>query len=368
LIQRTDRALRRAAGDACASRSLPGRSATQIETQPGLLRPAAAEELDGAGSRAARPVPPLGPKLNLSEAGLHLPALRPARESVRAGQGSIGGRGPDGRPEKPAGRMGAGHCHRCAQPTLQAPEDFGGGFGQAERRATDHRTRRRFAGGVPEGLRRESEEAPTRLDAKAYAASNVMVRRCVVLVQRSVPHHRASRSSWPHTRQPTIALDARPQPSRPAPPVVSLETGPTKPFPPRSRTVAQFSDVARIHRICGCLDRSASSREARAPVMEERGTQCMSDDAPQRQKQRSKASVAAASPANRDRGTTRASRSRPLSRPRPASSRCRTGCGALDANTPRQSPPSPRRPGRSPSHLPSTPACGSLLTVNTMGS
>lgn len=68
-------------------------------------------------------------------------------------------------------------CHRCMQPTLQAREDFGGGFADDEHPTTVFPASRHLGGGVPEGLRREWEEARTCFEAKAYAACVVMVRR-----------------------------------------------------------------------------------------------------------------------------------------------------------------------------------------------
>lgn len=68
-------------------------------------------------------------------------------------------------------------CHRCAQPTLQAREDFGGGFSDDDRPATVYPPPHRLSPSVPAGLRREWEEAQTCFAAKAYAACVVMVRR-----------------------------------------------------------------------------------------------------------------------------------------------------------------------------------------------
>ena len=59
-------------------------------------------------------------------------------------------------------------CHRCAQPTLQAREDFGRGFSDDDHPATAYPASRQLPGGVPVGLRREWEEARTCFDAKAY--------------------------------------------------------------------------------------------------------------------------------------------------------------------------------------------------------
>jgi hypothetical protein len=68
-------------------------------------------------------------------------------------------------------------CHRCFEPTIQAREDFGGGFAEDDRPATVYPAPQRLSPSVPNGLRREWEEAETCFRAKAYAACVVMVRR-----------------------------------------------------------------------------------------------------------------------------------------------------------------------------------------------
>jgi hypothetical protein len=68
-------------------------------------------------------------------------------------------------------------CHRCHEPTLQAREDFGGGFADDARPTTVYPAPPRLSTSVPSGLRREWEEARTCFSAKAYAACVVMVRR-----------------------------------------------------------------------------------------------------------------------------------------------------------------------------------------------
>jgi len=68
-------------------------------------------------------------------------------------------------------------CHRCHEPTLQAREDFGGGFADDHRPATVYPAPHRLSPSIPAGLRREWEEAETCLRAKAYAACTAMVRR-----------------------------------------------------------------------------------------------------------------------------------------------------------------------------------------------
>jgi hypothetical protein len=67
-------------------------------------------------------------------------------------------------------------CDRCHEPTLQVREDFGLGFVE-DTPATVYPVPQRFSRSVPEGLRREWEEAQTCFRAKAYSACAVMVRR-----------------------------------------------------------------------------------------------------------------------------------------------------------------------------------------------
>ncbi len=101
---------------------------------------------------------------------------RPANAIAR-GKAVWDGWGEGGEPENPPVEWTLVQCHRCSQPTLQARENFGGGFADDEHPATVYPTRRQLPTGVPAGLRREWEEAQTCFDAKAYAASVVMVRR-----------------------------------------------------------------------------------------------------------------------------------------------------------------------------------------------
>lgn len=68
-------------------------------------------------------------------------------------------------------------CDQCFGPTLQAREDFGGGFSDDHRPATVYPAPHRLSPSVPSGLRREWEEAQTCFRAKAYSACAVMVRR-----------------------------------------------------------------------------------------------------------------------------------------------------------------------------------------------
>lgn len=68
-------------------------------------------------------------------------------------------------------------CDRCFEPTLQAREDFGGGFSEDHNPATVYPVPQRLSRSVPAGLRREWDEAQTCFRAKAYAACVVMVRR-----------------------------------------------------------------------------------------------------------------------------------------------------------------------------------------------
>lgn len=68
-------------------------------------------------------------------------------------------------------------CDRCFEPTLQAREDFGGGFSEDYNPVTVYPVPQRLSRSVPAGLRREWDEAQTCFRAKAYAACVVMVRR-----------------------------------------------------------------------------------------------------------------------------------------------------------------------------------------------
>jgi hypothetical protein len=68
-------------------------------------------------------------------------------------------------------------CTRCSEPTVQAREDYGGGFADDDHPATVYPASIRLSTSVPDGLRREWEEAQTCFRARAYAACVVMVRR-----------------------------------------------------------------------------------------------------------------------------------------------------------------------------------------------
>lgn len=68
-------------------------------------------------------------------------------------------------------------CHRCREPTIQAREDFGGGFSDDANPMTVYPAPQRLSPSVPSGLRGEWEEAQTCFRAKAYSACVVMVRR-----------------------------------------------------------------------------------------------------------------------------------------------------------------------------------------------
>lgn len=96
--------------------------------------------------------------------------------AVVCGKAEWDGHGEEGQ-ENPPVEWTLVQCDRCAMPTLQAREDFGGGFQDDDRPATVYPAQRRLPPAVPKGLRREWEEAQTCFDAKAYAACVVMVRR-----------------------------------------------------------------------------------------------------------------------------------------------------------------------------------------------
>lgn len=68
-------------------------------------------------------------------------------------------------------------CHRCSEPTIQARENYGGGFSEDHNPATIYPAPQQLSPSVPPSLRREWEEAQTCFRAKAYSACVVMVRR-----------------------------------------------------------------------------------------------------------------------------------------------------------------------------------------------
>lgn len=105
------------------------------------------------------------------------PHCEQASNAIVRGQAVWSGYNVAGDMENPPVEWTLVQCHRCAQPSLQVREDFGGGFAEDEHPATAYPAPHHLAGGVPEGLRREWEEARTCFDAKAYAACVVMVRR-----------------------------------------------------------------------------------------------------------------------------------------------------------------------------------------------
>ena len=67
-------------------------------------------------------------------------------------------------------------CTACWHPSLIAREDYGGGF-QGDEPMVVYPASQRISPSVPQSLRREWEEARVCLDAKAYTACGVMVRR-----------------------------------------------------------------------------------------------------------------------------------------------------------------------------------------------
>lgn len=67
-------------------------------------------------------------------------------------------------------------CTNCWHPSIQAREDYGRGF-EDDDPVLVYPAPHRISPSVPQALRREWEEARTCLDAKAYTACGVMVRR-----------------------------------------------------------------------------------------------------------------------------------------------------------------------------------------------
>lgn len=100
-----------------------------------------------------------------------------ASNAVVRGQAVWNGWGQGGEPEGPPVEWTLVQCQRCAQPTLQVREDYGSGFADDEHPAIAFPAPHHLAGGVPQGIRLEWEEARTCFDAKAYSACVVMVRR-----------------------------------------------------------------------------------------------------------------------------------------------------------------------------------------------
>jgi len=105
------------------------------------------------------------------------PHCEQASNAIVRGKAVWDGVSPTGQNLNPPVEWTLVQCHRCFQPTLQAREDFGGGFGEDDRPATVYPPPQRLSAVIPPGLRREWEEAQTCFAAKAYAACVVMVRR-----------------------------------------------------------------------------------------------------------------------------------------------------------------------------------------------
>lgn len=102
---------------------------------------------------------------------------RPSAAAVR-GTAIWHGYGADGQPQNPPVEYALVQCDQCGDVSLQAREDYGRGFDEDDP-AFLYPAPRRLNWIIPDELRREWEEARTCLDAKAYAACMVMVRRTV---------------------------------------------------------------------------------------------------------------------------------------------------------------------------------------------
>jgi hypothetical protein len=100
----------------------------------------------------------------------------PATARVQ-GKAVWGGYNPHtGDQEDPPTEYALVQCERCGSVSVQAREDYGRGF-QLDEPAIVYPAPRRLNYIVPEPLRKEWEEARTCLDAKAFTACVVMVRR-----------------------------------------------------------------------------------------------------------------------------------------------------------------------------------------------
>lgn len=81
-----------------------------------------------------------------------------------------------GRSEGPPAEWTLVQCDRCAMPTVEVREDYGGGFDEDERTIV-YPQPRRLSFSIPSELRKGWQEAQTCFDAKAFTASVIMVRR-----------------------------------------------------------------------------------------------------------------------------------------------------------------------------------------------
>jgi hypothetical protein len=86
------------------------------------------------------------------------------------------GMGTNGEGLGPPAEWALVQCSKCRLPSLQVREDYGRGFEDNEP-VFVYPAPQRISSSVPASLRREWEEARACLDAKAYAACVVMVRR-----------------------------------------------------------------------------------------------------------------------------------------------------------------------------------------------
>jgi hypothetical protein len=82
----------------------------------------------------------------------------------------------DGRIINPPAEWTLVQCERCHMPSVEVREDYGDGF-EYDEPVIVYPARQRISPNVPSDLRREWEEARACLDAKAYTACLVMVRR-----------------------------------------------------------------------------------------------------------------------------------------------------------------------------------------------
>ena len=106
---------------------------------------------------------------------------KPANAEVR-GKAVWNGIDLDGEHVNPATEWALVQCSECRLPSVQLREDYGRGFGDDEPMIV-YPAPHRISPSIPAPLRREWEEARTCMDAKAYAA-------CVVMVRRTLEGHR----------------------------------------------------------------------------------------------------------------------------------------------------------------------------------
>ncbi len=102
---------------------------------------------------------------------------RPTVAAIR-GQAVWDGYDAEGEPQNPPVEYSLLQCARCGDVCVQLREDYGGGFHQDEP-VVVYPEPKRLSWSVPAPLRQEWDEARACLDAKAYAACLVMVRRTI---------------------------------------------------------------------------------------------------------------------------------------------------------------------------------------------